>query len=462
MLFLFSPPRRRRKKCNRAKSKKRRTAHREGCQHRPSSVSKKETITFGTLDRFEKQNNKYHIVLRGYENGQAVENIRKIDVLSSVIDPFATEEKYYALAKDPDLKIIVSNTTEAGICYNGGDSIDGFDGITYPAKLTKFLLERFNAGLGGVYLMPVELIDNNADELKKCVDQYIELWNLPTAFKKWNDEENFYCNTLVDRIVSGYPRDDETKARLETLIGEKDELVSIGEPFGLWAVEKKGEIDKYVKEGVHNIEVVLTNDIGYYKKRKVRVLNGSHTNLVPTGLMLGAVTVYDCMVDEKLSSFVERTLKTEIIPYVSSDIAATTVFADSVKDRFMNPFLNHQLTSIALNSISKWKARDLPSFKDYYAEHGKIAPNLTVGFSYLMALYSAVEKTGDKYLVNVPNRQIEINDDLPYLEYFAGGGSVVDFMAKTDVWGEDLTAYAGFAAAVAENVEKIKKGICLI
>ena len=190
-------------------------------------------ITFGTLERFEKQNNKYHIVLRGMENGNTVENVYKVDSLESVIDPFVDYERYIALAKDPELKIIVSNTTEAGICYNEKDSMDGFDGITYPAKLTKFLYERFNAGLDGVYLMPVELIDNNADELKKCVDKYIELWNLPVAFKKWNDEQNFYCNTLVDRIVSGYPRDEETKAHLTALIGEQDELMSIGEPFGL-------------------------------------------------------------------------------------------------------------------------------------------------------------------------------------------------------------------------------------
>lgn len=419
-------------------------------------------ITFGTLERFEKQGNKYHIVLRGMENRQTVENVYKVDSLEEVIDPFVDYQSYVALAKDRDLKIIVSNTTEAGICYNENDKMDAFDGITYPAKLTKFLYERFNAGLDGVYLLPVELIDNNADELKKCVDKYIALWNLPETFKKWNDTQNFYCNTLVDRIVSGYPRDEETKVHLEELIGEKDELMSIGEPFGLWAVEKKGDIDKYIKEGVHNIEVVLTNDIGYYKKRKVRVLNGSHTNLVPTALMLGAMTVYDCMVDEKLSAFVERTLKDEIIPYVSSDITATTVFANSVKDRFMNPFLNHQLVSISLNSISKWRARVLPSFKDYYAEHGEIAPNLTVGFSYLMALYSSIQKQGNKYIVQVPNREIELKDDIPYLEYFAEGNSVVEFMANESVWDEDLTAYAGFAEKVQENVELIKKGVVLI
>ncbi len=417
---------------------------------------------FGTLERFEKQNNKYHVVLRGTENGQTIENVYRVDCVENVINPFVDYDKYIALAKEPDLKLIVSNTTEAGICYNAEDKADGFESITYPAKLTKFLYARFNAGLEGVYILPVELIDNNADELKKCVDNYIALWNLPDAFKKWNDEQNFYCNTLVDRIVSGYPRDEETKTLMETLIGEKDELFSIGEPFGLWAVENKGRIADYIKEGIHNIEVVLTNNIGYYKKRKVRVLNGSHTNLVPTALMLGAVTVYDCMLDERLSAFMENTLKNEIIPYVSSDIKATTVFADSVNDRFMNPFLNHQLVSISLNSISKWKARVLPSFKDYYAEHGKIAPYLTIGFSYLMALYSSIEKQDGKYLVKVPSRTIELKDDAPYLEYFANGNEIAGFMADTNVWGENLTEYKDFAKEVEANVAMIKKGICLI
>ncbi len=419
-------------------------------------------ITFGSLERFVKQNNKYHIVLRGMEKGKAVENVYNIDVLGSVMDIFAEEEKYYALARDEELKIIVSNTTEAGICFNGNDDINGFENITYPAKLTKFLYERFKANLGGVYLMPVELIDNNATELAKCVDKYIELWNLPQEFYKWNKENNFYCNTLVDRIVSGYPRDEETKNHLAEIIGEVDDLVSVGEPFGLWAVEKKGEIAKYIKEGVFNIEVVLTENIGYYKKRKVRVLNGSHTNLVPAGLFYGKQTVYDCMVDNTLRAFLEDTLKEEIIPFVSNDIEATTVFANSVTERFMNPFLNHQLTSIALNSISKWRARNLCSFKDYYEKFGKIPAKLTIGFSYLMAIFSRLVKEDNKFYAEIAGRKIEVLDDMPNLEYFANGGDISTFMKDVNVWGEDLTAYAGFEKAVLENVENINKGIKLL
>ena len=419
-------------------------------------------ISYGSLDAFAKQGNKYHVVLRGSEGGLGVERVYSVDCLDKVIDPFENYSEYISIAKDPELKIIVSNTTEAGICYNENDKIDGFDGISYPAKLTKFLYKRFSLGLSGVYILPVELIDNNADELKRCVDRYITLWSLPAEFKRWNDEENFYCNTLVDRIVSGYPRDEETREHLTELIGGEDGLMSVAEPFGLWAVEKKGNIGEYVKQGLHNIEVVLTDNIAYYKKRKVRVLNGSHTNLVPAGLMLGAVTVYDCMTDARLSRFVMDTLDSEINPYVSTDIEKTREFADSVRDRFMNPYLNHQLTSIALNSISKWRARVLPSFKDYYADKGRIPEGLTIGLSYLMALYSLVKREGEVYTVSLPGRDIEIKDDKAYLDYFADGGSVGEFLAEADVFGEDLTEYAGLIDTVSENIEKIRKGISLI
>ncbi len=434
------------------------TLNKEGGDYKVNIV---KPITFGSLENFKKQNNKYHIVLRGAKAGKAVEDVYPVDVLENVVSPFEDMEKYLSLAREDDLKIIVSNTTEAGICYNGNDAFDGFENITYPAKLTKFLLERFNAGKSGLYLLPVELIDNNADELKKCVDKYIELWNLPADFKKWNDTENFYCNTLVDRIVSGYPKTPEDIAYLENKLGQSDKLLSIGEPFGLWAVEKKGDIAKYVKEGMHNIEVVLTENIKYYKKRKVRVLNGAHTSLVCAALWNGSITVYDSMKDEKLAAFLDNTLA-EIVPFVSDDIKATQTFADSVKERFLNPYLNHLWMSISLNTISKWRARDLPSFKDYYEANGEIPKYLTIGFSYLMAVYTNIEKKDDGYIVKLPSREVTYLDDKPYLEYFANKGSVKDFMKDANVWGEDLTAYKNFYETVEANLEKISKGIVLI
>ena len=426
------------------------------------SVSIIKPITFGNLDKFHAQNNKYNIVLRGMVDGKASEKVYPVNSVDQVIDPFNDINAYYALATDKDLKIIVSNTTEAGICYNGNDVFDGFENITYPAKLTKFLLKRFEAWLDGVYLMPVELIDNNATELNKCVKAYIKLWNLSADFEKWVDTKCYFLNTLVDRIVSGNPKTEEDKKHIAEIIGYNDQLVSIGEPFGLWAVELKGDIKNIIKEGSHGIDVVITDNIGYYKKRKVRVLNGSHTNLVPVGLWLGAITVYDAMTNERLSKFLEDTLNEEIIPFVSNDIKATTEFASSVKDRFLNPFLNHELISISLNSISKWRARDLPSFKDYYEKYGKIPTNLTIGFSYLMAIYSSIYNEDGKYLVDLPTRTVEIKDDIPYLEYFANCNSIEEFMQDVNVWGEDLTQYKDFLFTVICNVNEIKDGNNLI
>ncbi|MBQ3596372.1 MAG: tagaturonate reductase [Clostridia bacterium] len=434
------------------------TLNQEGGNYQVDIV---KPITFGSLENFIKQNNKYNIVLRGVKNGKADATAYPVNVINSVLEP----EQYdgiCSLFADNELKIIVSNTTEAGICYNGNDKIEGFIENTFPAKLTKLLLHRFNANENArnsdLYLMPVELIDNNADALYDCVKKYIALWNLPKEFEDYIDNKVFFCNTLVDRIVSGAPRTEEDKASIKALIGKEDLLVSIGEPFGLWAVEDKGEISKFVKDGVHNIEVVLTKDINYYKKRKVRVLNGSHTNLVSAGLLLGATTVYDCMQDKTLCKFLNDTLDSEIVPFVSNDISATKVFADSIIERFSNPYLNHQLISIHLNSVSKWKARVLPSFKDYYTANGKIAPLITVGFAYLLALYTRVYKEGEKYYCDLPVGKTEIKDDIPYLEFFANGGCPIEFMKKTEVWGEDLTAYNGFAEKIGEYIEQINAG----
>ena len=353
------------------------------------------------------------------------------------------------------MKVIVSNTTEAGICFNGDDKIKDFVHMTYPAKLTLFLYERFKAKQSGLYILPVELIENNADELYRCVNEYIKLWNLPVEFKKWNDDENYYCNTLVDRVVSGFPKDEELKKHLWDLIEEEDELVSIGEPFGLWVIENKGEINKYVLEGKHNIDVILANDISYYKKRKVRILNGSHTNMVPMCLWLGKETVYDCMVDSKTRKFIDESLE-EIIPYVSSNTKETREYAESVISRFLNPFINHQLTGISLNSVSKWRARVLPTFLDYVEDKKELPDHLIVGFSYLVNQYKNIKKIGDKYYVDLPSRRIEVLDDVKCLEYFSNDKSIRGFMSDKSLWGMDLTTIKGFYEKVEKNIKIIE------
>lgn len=422
------------------------------------AVSIIKPIPFGNLDSFKKQENRYHIVLRGVSAGKVVEDVYEIDSVKECIDPFTDEASFYALAKDPDVKLLVSNTTEAGIVFNPNDKEGGFAEISYPAKLTKWLFARFKAGLDGIYLLPVELIDHNADELFRDVNAYIDLWGLGEDFKKWNAQKNFYCNTLVDRIVSGFPRDEETKNHLWELLGEEDDLLSIGEPFGLWAIEKKGRIGDYIREGHHNIDVVLTEDIFYYKKRKVRALNGSHTNMVPMALWHGKSTVADVMKDESLCHFVRETLDKEIVPFVSEDQKATKEFAEAVLERFKNPYLNHQLTSIALNCVSKWKARCLPSFLDYYEVRKQLPPLLTIGFAYLVILYKHIEEKGDVFFAHLPNREIAMKDEERYLKYFSSGHDVRDFLSDASIWGEDLSNIPGFYDEVMRLIDSIERG----
>ena len=301
-------------------------------------VSIIKSIPFGSIEELRKQKGQYHVVLRGRSSGKDVEDVYHVDSVKDVIDLYEDTTPFFKLAEDKEVKIIVSNTTEAGIVFNQSDKEELFPDVTYPAKLTLWLYHRYKSNLSGVYILPVELIDNNALKLEECVNQYIDLFNLGEDFKNWNLNNNYYCNTLVDRIVSGHPRDKETEDHLYELVGQTDQLLSVGEPFGLWVIEDKGDIKNILKDGHHNIDVIFAKDISYYKKRKVRVLNGSHTNLVPISLWMGKETVYDVMNDELLSEFVNDTLNFDIIPFVSDDVDATKAFAEDVKQRFLNPF----------------------------------------------------------------------------------------------------------------------------
>lgn len=305
-------------------------------------------------------------------------------------------------------------------------------------------------------MLPVELIDNNADRLKECVNEYISLWNLPEAFSKWNEKENYYCNTLVDRIVSGYPKNEEE--RFATLLNERDELLTVGEPFGLWVIENKGNISQLIREGKHGTEVLLVDDIKFYKTRKVRVLNGSHTNMVFISLWMGAKTVFDVMNSSKLRAFVKQTLDEEIIPFVSNDAEQIKGYATEVLERFENPYINHQLISISLNSVSKWKARVLPSFIDYYQRYGKIPHNLTLGLSYLIHTYCSLYKKEGAYYFDVDGQIYELKDDKIYIDFFLEGGTLSEFLSEK-IWGIDLNGFSGLTERIKENLSLFQRGI---
>ena len=332
----------------------------------------------------------------------------------------ADTDAFFEMAKNPELRFIVSNTTEAGIEYKPNQSADDFAGTTYPGRLTMFLKARFDNGLNGFVLFPCELIDKNGDRLKECVIQYAKDWNYGDEFIKWVEEENHFANTLVDRIVTGYPR--ETAKEMEESFGHLDNVIDTAEIFHLWVIEGDKKYAEEIPFHKIGLNVLWTDDVTPYKKRKVRILNGAHTMMVLAARLAGLETVGEAMEDELIYSFMHKGVFEEIIPTLDLPKEELVEFANAVIERFKNPFIKHYLLSIALNSVSKFKVRDLPSLLGYMDEFGKEPNCLVFSLAALIKFYK-----GD-----------EANDDAAVMEYMKNA-SVADILAKEDFWGQDLS-----------------------
>lgn len=429
------------------------------------SIAIVKPISFGSLDAFHEQDNLYTVVLRGKENGEVINSSRVITSVSKALDCKDDFEDYMAIARLETLRFVVSNTTEAGIVL---DEKDHFDGLpeTYPGKLTKFLFERFTAFSGdknkGLIILPVELIENNGGKLKECVLALSKIWNLPQEFIDWVEENNVFCSTLVDRIVTGYPRGYADKVCAE--LGYEDKLVDIGEPFGLWVIESEKDISEELPFNKIGLPVIFTDNQKPYRERKVRVLNGAHTSSVLAGYLYGLDIVRDCMYDDIMGKFVRKVVNEEIVPQVNLPIEEVKAFAASVFERFENPFIDHALLSISLNSVSKWKARVLPSFKDYYKNNGKLPKLITFSFAALLAFYSSNDLRDDGLYAKRPDGdEYVIHDDKAVLEFFAQNTGKPDFIEKvcknTAFWGEDMTKFEGFMKTVSSCYDEIRKDI---
>lgn len=418
-------------------------------------------ISFGSLDAFNEQNNLYTVVLRGKENGKVINDSRIITSVSKTYDCKENYEEYMKLAQVDSLRFIVSNTTEAGIVLDINDNFQGLP-ATYPGKLTKFLYERYNAFSGaedkGLIILPVELIEENGKKLKECVLALCDIWKLPEKFKNWVNENNIFCSTLVDRIVTGYPRGYADKVCEE--LGYEDKLVDIGEPFALWVIESDKDISEELPFDKIGLPVIFTDNHKPYKERKVRVLNGAHTASVLAGYLYGLDIVRDCMSDEIMGKFIRKIVNEEIVPQVNLPVEEVKAFADSVFERFENPFIDHALLSISLNSVSKWRARVLPSFKDYYKNNGTLPKLITFSLSALLAFYSSKDlKEDGLYAKRRNGDEYVIHDDKAVLEFFASNAGKTDLIEKalknTDFWGEDLSEYTNFQKEVSYWYDKI-------
>ena len=402
------------------------------------SVVVVQPIKTGMCDILTAQNCEYNLFLRGVDNGKVVDEHTHIDVISRCINPYKDYEEYLSLAKNPDFRFIVSNTTEAGIVYEDDNKLSDAPANSFPAKLTALLYERFKAGLPGFIILSCELIDHNGEELLKCCKQYASKWELGADFASWLEKENSFCSTLVDRIVTGFPRD-EHKA-LEERIGQKDNMMDTAEIFHLWVIQGNHEDELPLQKAGFN--VVWTDNVDPYKKRKVRILNGAHTSMVLAARLYGLETVGECMKDEKVSSLLRKSVFEEIIPTIG-DTEDNRKSGEAVFERFSNPFIKHQLLSIALNSVSKFRARVLPTILEYKAENGKYPEILSFSLAALIAFYKTDEANDGEEIVQ-----------------FMKNASVADILKREDYWGEDLSDMYDIVNRWFEKIEKDGVAAC--
>ncbi len=372
-----------------------------------------QPIEHGICDLLTEQNCEYTHICRGVEGVDT----KRISVISRCVKPYDDFAAYLALAENPDFRFVVSNTTEAGICFSDSDRDTDVPPITFPAKVTVLLKKRYDLELPGFVFLPCELIDKNGQKLKEYILEYAKLWGYEEGFAKWVEEENIFCNTLVDRINTGYPKDEE--------IDVDDKLLNTSEYFHLWVIEGYPGLFNEIPFDQCGLNVILTDELEKYRTRKVRILNGAHTSMVPYALLQGLDIVKSCLDDEKMSTFLKKCVFEEIIPTLDLPEDELLSYANSVMSRFSNPYIKHYLSSIALNSVSKFKVRVLPSLEEYIVRFHKMPENLIFSFAKLIDFY----------------RTDMTNDDKEICE-FMKTASVDEILANTKLWDKDLTYLA--------------------
>lgn len=421
-------------------------------------------IEFGNLDRFHEQECQYTVQLRGIVDGEAKRINRVVTSVADAVDAYGEYEKYAAYAKLDTLRFIVSNTTEAGIVYDETDRMEFNPPKTYPGKLTKFLYERYKHFNGaadkGLVMLPVELIDDNGIHLKECVLKFAKLWNLEDGFVSWLNDACVFTSTLVDRIVTGYPRDEAEELCKE--FGYQDNLIVTGEPFALWVIESAKDISKEFPLPDAGLPVIFTDNQKPYKQRKVRILNGAHTSFVLASYLCGNDIVLESMKDELILKYIKATIFDEVIPTLTLPKQDLIDFAEAVLTRFNNPYVKHAHLSISLNSVSKWRARCMPSFLEYIEKEGKLPTHLTFSLAALMAFYTGTEIRDKALIGHRDGQEYNIMDDADVLEFFAANSSKEPaeyahaVLSNENFWGQDLTKLAGVEEAVTTYISDIR------
>jgi tagaturonate reductase len=412
------------------------------------------------VEKLNEQDGLFTLYLQGMKEGKPVKEHTLIDCISRGINLFSEYDQYLKLAHQSELRFIFSNTTEAGITFDETDRLEDRPQKSFPGKLTAFLFERFQAFNGdkdkGCIIIPCELIDRNGEKLKEIVLQYAELWSLGAEFTQWIHEGNTFCCSLVDRIVPGYPKEEITEITEE--LGYIDDFIVVGEQFHLFVIEGPQWIREEFPAHMAGLNTLFVDDMTPYRTRKVRILNGAHTAMTPVSYLYGLNTVADAINHEVTGQFVKELIYEEIIPTLDSPTDELQSFAEAVIDRFRNPYIQHFLLSISLNSVSKFKTRDLPSLLEYYSRKQELPKKLVFSLSALIAFYKGKRD----------EEEISLEDDPDVLELFQQQWSqingaleglrelVVNVLGYEKMWDMDLNQVPGLTEAVTKNLYEIE------
>ena len=416
-------------------------------------------IDYDTVPLLNIQDGLYTSIIRGInEKGEVVKDYRIISSINREIPVYKEFDEYLKLAHNPEMRFIISNTTEAGIVYSDEDKYDDRPQNTFPAKLTRLLHERFKVFNGevnkGFILMPCELIDYNGEELKKIVLKYADLWNLEEEFKNWLITGNIWCSTLVDRIVTGYPRAE--KDELVKELGYEDKFMTTGEYFYLFVIQgPKDILTKELRLDKVNLNILIVNDLKPYKMRKVGILNGAHTAMVPVAYLYGIDTVREAMENSDVRTFIEKAIDEEIIPALDMDKKELVEFKEAVIKRFQNPYVKHMLMDISLNSMSKYKSRILPQVLETYRRTGKLPKRLLFSLAALIRFYKGVRENGNVINLRDDKHHLEMYQELWKTNNYR---KIVEHVLGLEKhWDINLNTIEGMTDLVTHYVEKIDK-----
>jgi len=409
----------------------------------------------GLVHMLNDQDGLYTLFLNGIKKGEKIQEIEVIENIVKGINPYTEFDQFLALAKEEELEFVISNTTEAGIEFIDSDTMDMTPPKAFPARLAVLLHERFRHFNGdnakGLTIIPCELINHNADTLKGILLQYADLWNLGEDFKNWLENACTFHNTLVDRIVPGYPRNEIEE--YNSKIDYEDNLIVTAEPFFLWVIEGDEKLKAKLPFDKTDLDVKIVSDMQPYRTRKVRILNGAHTALVPFSILYGNETVKQSVDNEFTGDFVNKVIFDEINPTLDMDKSELNQFAEEVLDRFRNPFIKHQLSDIALNSISKFKVRVLPSLLKYVELNQKLPVYLTFSLACTIRFYQG-EWNG---------KSLPIKDNQEIVDTFKEAWSSNDsekvtkeILANTEFWDQDLNQIKGLTEAIILALNEIE------